>query len=323
MNTSIHAVAYEEIKNHGGLMPLRKIYELVLKKFEELGLTKPKKDSIRGALIDKTAIDPLGRTGRKANGDFLFERVSNGVYKIIDQDVATCVLEGDGRNLSVLENESVHCIVTDHPWEEGQNHRSGNQKNFAADYEDATFKYSLFDFVEKARVLKEGGFLVENVPAENGVNSDYLMSIRKNAKKAGFELYAVVPWKKFAVPKNTGRTQKDREYLIFFTKGKPRRLAPTGKPYLTTEMIPAEFNYPAYNPKEKIHQAEKPIALYEHIIRLITLPGEVILDHFAGSGNVGKAAFKIGRNSILIELLKENVEKIKMNLGIGKALVNP
>lgn len=55
---SIHQIAWEEMKKLGGIAPLKKIYQLVLNRFQELGLPLPKIDSIRGALIDKTAKDP-------------------------------------------------------------------------------------------------------------------------------------------------------------------------------------------------------------------------------------------------------------------------
>lgn len=43
----------------------------------------------------------------------------------------------------------------------------------------------------------------------------------------------------------------------------------------------------------------------------LTYEGEAVLDSFAGSGAVGKAALNLKRNCILIEILKENIQKIK------------
>ncbi|WP_145949648.1 DNA methyltransferase [Paenibacillus sp. Y412MC10] len=63
-------------------------------------------------------------------------------------------------------------------------------------------------------------------------------------------------------------------------------------------------------------QAEKPVELYEAILEAITLPGEVVIDQFAGSGNLGKAAMRRGRIAVLFEILKENVKKIRDNLSI-------
>jgi DNA modification methylase len=49
------------------------------------------------------------------------------------------------------------------------------------------------------------------------------------------------------------------------------------------------------------HPTQKPVALYEYLILTYTNPGETVLDICAGSGTTGEAAFKTGRNCILIE----------------------
>ena len=51
------------------------------------------------------------------------------------------------------------------------------------------------------------------------------------------------------------------------------------------------------------------------ILQYVTYEGEIVLDSFAGSGVVGEAALNTKRNCILIEILKENIDKIKNRLG--------
>ena len=63
--------------------------------------------------------------------------------------------------------------------------------------------------------------------------------------------------------------------------------------------------------KNKIHQSELPVQLCEEILEYVTYEGEIILDSFAGSGAVGVAALNKKRSCILIEILKENIEKIR------------
>lgn len=63
--------------------------------------------------------------------------------------------------------------------------------------------------------------------------------------------------------------------------------------------------------KVKIHQSELPVSLCEQILGFMTYEGEIVLDSFAGSGVVGEAALNMKRSCILIEILKENIEKIK------------
>jgi site-specific DNA-methyltransferase (adenine-specific) len=74
------------------------------------------------------------------------------------------------------------------------------------------------------------------------------------------------------------------------------------------------FNFYKIKHKKKIHQAEKPIELYEQIIEMVSRPGEIVLDQFAGSGNLGAAALKTNRFAILFEVLKENILKIRDRL---------
>ena len=56
------------------------------------------------------------------------------------------------------------------------------------------------------------------------------------------------------------------------------------------------------------HCTVKPLALMRYLCRLITPPGGLILDPFAGSGSTGVAAKQEGFQSILIELEQESYE---------------
>jgi adenine-specific DNA-methyltransferase len=46
----------------------------------------------------------------------------------------------------------------------------------------------------------------------------------------------------------------------------------------------------------------KPEALVERILRMCTLPGDLVLDSFAGSGTTGATAHKLGRRWIMVEI---------------------
>jgi site-specific DNA-methyltransferase (adenine-specific) len=50
------------------------------------------------------------------------------------------------------------------------------------------------------------------------------------------------------------------------------------------------------------HPTQKPVALYEYLIKTYTNPGDTVLDFCMGSGTTGCAAIKTGRNFIGIEL---------------------
>ena len=50
-----------------------------------------------------------------------------------------------------------------------------------------------------------------------------------------------------------------------------------------------------------LHPTQKPVALFEYLIRTYTNEGDTVLDNCSGSGTTGIAAFNTNRNAILIE----------------------
>lgn len=248
-----------------------------------------------------------------------FERVAKGVYRTIDCEEEQCVLiEGNGRDLSMLEDNSIDCILTDHPWLDTKSNKGGTRA--FAEYD--CFRYKLEDFKEKARVLKDGCFLVEVLPAENENNYEYLYQIKQYAKEAGFQYYSKVAWKKGTFISNTGRKAKNTQDIMIFSKGKARSMRIdkkksdiTGKiQYMSgcKGMLPAMFDVQPVSRRDRIHQSELPVELCEQILEYVTYEGEIVLDSFAGSGAVGVAALNKKRSCILIEILRENIEKIRV-----------
>lgn len=250
-----------------------------------------------------------------------FKKLGRALY--INAEENCVLIEGDGRDLSILDDESIDCIITDHPWEDPKANKGGT-RNFAT-YD--CFKYNALDFIEKARVLKEGSFLVECIPAENETNYEYLYQLKKMAEAAGFQYYAKVPWTKGSFVSNTGRKAKNTEDLMIFSKGEPRKLRIDAKKtkatgttqYMkgTNGMLPTDFNVQAVPIKERIHKSEKPTLLFEQLLEYVTLPNEVVLDQFAGSGVVGEACKNKNRACILIEKAVENCKKIRDRLGLN------
>ena len=82
----------------------------------------------------------------------------------------------------------------------------------------------------------------------------------------------------------------------------------------TNGMLPTCFDVQPVPKKEIISQSEKPTALFEQLLEYVTLPGEIVLDQFAGSGAVGEACIKKNRKAILVELVKEKATNIAKRL---------
>lgn len=278
----------------------------------------------------------------------IFVKLSRGVYKVqsqLNNKECTCLLiNGDGRDLSMIKDNSIDGIITDHPYLLNKQLKGGN-RNFAT-YE--LFRYEQKDFKEKQRVLKKGAFLVEFLPEESETNYEYLYQIKQMAKDSGFTYYAKVPWKKGDFVANTGRKSKNTEDVMIFSKGEPRSLKLDAKKNLaiakkndidtngkssyeirdelqkqglnvyymkgTNGMLPTAFDVQPRSKKEKVMEAEKPVRLLEEIIQYITQPYEVVLDQFAGSGNIAIACLNTERDCIAIEKDVSMFEKMKNNI---------
>lgn len=65
------------------------------------------------------------------------------------------------------------------------------------------------------------------------------------------------------------------------------------------------FNYEIHN----IHPTQKPVALFEYLIKTYTNEGDIVLDNCAGSGTTAIAAINTNRKWICIEKEEEYYEK--------------
>ena len=66
------------------------------------------------------------------------------------------------------------------------------------------------------------------------------------------------------------------------------------------------------------HPTQKPVALFEYLIKTYTNEGDLVLDNVAGSGTTGVACQNLNRNFILMEQEPEYVEIIKKRLELNK-----
>jgi site-specific DNA-methyltransferase (adenine-specific) len=74
--------------------------------------------------------------------------------------------------------------------------------------------------------------------------------------------------------------------------------------YYPTSLI--EISNACHN--DRIHSTQKPVKLFEYLIRTYTDEGDLVLDNCIGSGTTAVAALNTGRNFIGIELSEEYCE---------------
>ncbi len=66
--------------------------------------------------------------------------------------------------------------------------------------------------------------------------------------------------------------------------------------------------------KNQFHPTQKPVALFEYLIKTYTNEGDLVLDNCAGSGTTGVACKNLNRNYILIEKEPEYIDIINKRL---------
>lgn len=108
---------------------------------------------------------------------------------------------------------------------------------------------------------------------------------------AGFGIHNILPWIKDSATPNKWY-MKDVEYTLFFRKGTAFQINDCGE---KTSCL-------YQNPRGKIHETEKPVALMEKFIRNSSQFGQVVLDPFCGSGPTLEAAKRLGRRAIGIDI---------------------
>ena len=61
------------------------------------------------------------------------------------------------------------------------------------------------------------------------------------------------------------------------------------------------LDFSQQDPNKIIHPTQKPVALFEYLIKTYTNEGDVVLDNCAGSGTTGEACINTNRKYILME----------------------
>jgi len=75
--------------------------------------------------------------------------------------------------------------------------------------------------------------------------------------------------------------------------------------------------------EQRWHEAQKPVAILEFLIKLSTREGQIVLDPFAGSGSTAVACRRLGRQFVCFEINNEFVAISKKRLSISEVDVAP
>ena len=208
------------------------------------------------------------------------------------------------QELPKIESNSIDLIITDPPYlisrdsnfkqiSDSTSKEMSTKYNISIDFGDwdkveLDFNYL---FKEWFRILKKGGTLI--------VFYDVWKSneIKESANMVGFKQPRVCTWTKTnPVPINskTNYLSNATEYFFTFVKG--------GKPTFNSVYDNGFYKFPICHGKERLqHPTQKPLSLISQLIEKHSNSGDLVLDNFAGTGTVGEACVKLGRDYILIE----------------------
>jgi len=240
------------------------------------------------------------------------------------------LINGDARNLSFLEDESIHLVVTSPPyWNLKRYNENPDQLGHIGDYE---FFLSELEKVwrEVFRVLVPGGRLV-------CVIGDVCVSRRKfgrhlvfplhsdicvMCRKIGFDNLNPIIWYKIAnasyeVPNGSKFLGKpyepnaiiknDMEFILMQRKpGGYRR--PTEKQRKLSKIDKKDFDswfqqiWTIPGASTKNHPAPFPLELANRLVRMFSFHGDTVLDPFCGTGTTMIAALRNDRNSIGLDI---------------------
>jgi site-specific DNA-methyltransferase (adenine-specific) len=205
--------------------------------------------------------------------------------------------------LRTLPAGSVDLAITDPPYESLEKHRAiGTTTRLKHSKASSNDWFEIFPnkrfpelFAEAYRVLKKDAHFYLFCDPET------MFVAKPAAEQVGFKFWKPLIWRKDRI----GMGYHYRalyECVLFFEKGK-RKLADLG----IADVIDAKRVINGY-------PAEKPPAISEVLIAQSSLPGELVIDPFCGSGSVGVAAARHGRDFAGNDLCAEAIDITRTRL---------
>lgn len=238
----------------------------------------------------------------------------------------------DAREMSAVESESVHLVVTSPPyWTLKEYRRSKGQLGHVIDYEEFLSELNKV-WAHCLRVLVPGGRLI-------CVVGDVCLSRRKNegrhtvvplhssiqehCRSLGFDNLAPIIWHKIA----NASYEVERGSSFLGKPYEPNAVIKNDIEFILMERKPGGYRTPSVATRvlsvvsaenhqkwfqqiwsgltgasTRQHPAPFPLELAERLIRMFSFVGDTVLDPFMGTGTSNLAASRWGRNSIGFEV---------------------
>ena len=239
----------------------------------------------------------------------------------------TRLILGDSfKMLSKIKPETVDCIFADPPYflsNDGISVSGGKQVSVnKADWDKGMTLNEKHKFNRKwirmcKRVLKENGTIWISGTMHN------IYSVGMALEQEGFKIINNITWEKRNPPPNLAcRCFTHSTETIIWAKKDSKKAKHIFNYELMKEINGGKQMKDVWqgsltSQKEKAegkHPTQKPEYLLERIIEASTLPGDIVLDPFNGSGTTGVAAKRLGRKYIGIDNVEEYLELSKRRI---------
>jgi modification methylase len=240
------------------------------------------------------------------------------------------LINGDSRDLSFLDDDSIHLVVTSPPyWNLKRYNENPDQLGHIQDYESFLFE------LEKVwrhvyRVIVPGGRLVcvvgDVCVARRSFGRHLVFPLHADicviCRRIGFDNLNPIIWHKIA----NASYEVENGSKFLGKPYEPNAIVKNDIEFILMQRKPGGYRKPTIEQREesrigkedfdrwfqqiwnitgastKQHPAPFPMELATRLVRMFSFTGDTVLDPFCGSGTTMIAAFRTGRNSIGIEI---------------------
>ncbi|MDY6830558.1 MAG: site-specific DNA-methyltransferase [Thermodesulfobacteriota bacterium] len=240
------------------------------------------------------------------------------------------LINGDARDLSFLDDDSVHLVVTSPPyWNLKRYNENPDQLGHIQDYEAFLFE------LEKVwrhvyRVLVPGGRLVcvvgDVCVARRNFGRHLVFPLHSDisviCRRIGFDNLNPIIWHKIA----NASYEIENGSKFLGKPYEPNAIVKNDIEFILMQRKPGGYRKPTIEQREKSrigkedfdrwfqqiwnitgastkqHPAPFPMELATRLVRMFSFTGDTVLDPFCGSGTTMIAAFRTGRNSTGVEI---------------------
>jgi site-specific DNA-methyltransferase (adenine-specific) len=240
------------------------------------------------------------------------------------------LVNGDARDLSFLDDDSIHLVVTSPPyWNLKRYNENPDQLGHIQDYEAFLFELEQV-WRHVYRVLVQGGRLVcvvgDVCVARRNFGRHLVFPLHSDisviCRRIGFDNLNPIIWHKIA----NASYEVENGSKFLGKPYEPNAIVKNDIEFILMQRKPGGYRKPTIKQREesrigkedfdrwfqqiwnitgastKQHPAPFPMELATRLVRMFSFTGDTVLDPFCGSGTTMIAAFRTDRNSIGVEI---------------------